>query len=88
FSLLREHGLSVTERVLPDHALFTPAAAGAGEGRLLLMTEKDAVKCAGGGWDGAAYLEVEARIDPAAAAGLLDRILALTERRQGTKHRE
>ncbi len=88
FSLLREHGLVVTERALPDHAVYTPAVAGDGEGRPVLMTEKDAVKCADQGWRGAAYLEVEARVDADAAAGLFERIEALMKRRQGTMQRE
>lgn len=87
FSLLREHGVVVEERALPDHARFTPEAAGAGEGRPVLMTEKDAVKCEGGGWSDASYVEVEARVDAAAAAGLLERIGAIASRRQGN-HRE
>jgi len=88
FSLLRKHGLSVTERVLPDHARLMPELTGDGQGGTLLMTEKDAVKCVDSGWSGAAYLEVEARVDPASAAGLLERIAALSERRQGTLPRE
>ncbi|MEX0733384.1 MAG: tetraacyldisaccharide 4'-kinase [Steroidobacteraceae bacterium] len=87
FSLLREHGVLVEERVLPDHGRFTLEAAGAGEGRAILMTEKDAVKCAGDGWNDAGYVEVEARVDAAAAAGLLARIEAMAAHRQGS-HRE
>ena len=77
FSLLRQYGLRVRPQVLPDHAQFSHAVAGATPGLPLLMTEKDAVKCTGAGWGNAAYLEVQGRIDEAAAAGLLGRIVSL-----------
>ena len=38
---------AVETRTLPDHARFTPALAGAGRGKPVLLTEKDAVKCGG-----------------------------------------
>jgi tetraacyldisaccharide 4'-kinase len=77
FALLRHYGLRVQSRVLPDHAHFSPVEAGALPGRLILMTEKDAVKCTGDGWGDAGYLEVQAGIDETAAAGLLERIASL-----------
>jgi tetraacyldisaccharide 4'-kinase len=83
FTLLRGHGLRVKTRVLPDHAQFTLAEAGAAAGRTILMTEKDAVKCVGEGWGDAGYLEVEARIEPPEAAGLLGRITALATQFKG-----
>lgn len=89
FALLRAHGLAPEERALPDHAAFTPAEAGAGGGRPVLMTEKDAVKCRGDGWGDAWYLEVEARIDAGPARALMTRIEGLLEARgQGAKPRE
>lgn len=89
FALLRAHGLRLQERALPDHAAWTPAAAGAGEGRPVLMTEKDAVKCSGPGWQNAWYLEVESEVDAASAMPLLDRIANLVAaRHQGSKQRE
>lgn len=77
FALLRERGLEIEERPFPDHAVLTPAMAGVGQGRAVLMTEKDAVKCTGGGWQDAWYLTVDAEVEPASAAPLLDRIGAL-----------
>jgi tetraacyldisaccharide 4'-kinase len=89
FALLRGHGLRLQERVLPDHAVWTPAGAGAGEGRPVLMTEKDAVKCAGPGWQDAWYLEVESEVDAASANALLDRIAnVVAARHQGSHQRE
>lgn len=89
FALLRAHGLQLEERALPDHAAWTPASAGAGEGRPVLMTEKDAVKCAGPGWQDAWYVEVESEVDAASAGALLDRIAyVVAARHQGSHQRE
>ena len=89
FALLRAHGLQFEERALPDHAAWTPASADAGKGRPLLMTEKDAVKCAGPGWHDAWYVEVESEVDAASARPLLDRIAdVVAARQQGNHHRE
>ncbi len=74
FAMLRNHGLVIETRTLPDHARFTPALAGAGRGKPVLLTEKDAVKCNGVGWSDAGYVEVAPEVDAGAAAGLLDLI--------------
>ena len=76
FAMLREYGLQVDEQALPDHATIAPESLGRAAARPLLMTEKDAVKCQGcppNAW----YVQVEARVDGPAAAGLLDRITRL-----------
>jgi tetraacyldisaccharide 4'-kinase len=83
FEMLRANGLDVEPRTLPDHAAFTPQRAGAGQGKPVLLTEKDAVKCIGRGWDGAAYVEVKAVIDAGAAAPLLEAIARQAARKQG-----
>lgn len=89
FALLRAHGLQVQERAFPDHNAVTPALAGVGEGRPVLMTEKDAVKCIGNDWRDAWYLEVDADVDAGSARPLLDRIAkVLAQRAQGSKNRE
>ena len=78
------NGLAVEERPLPDHATPTPEQAGAGKGRPVLMTEKDAVKCTGAGWKDAWYVEVEARLDEPAAARLIEHVAtAAAARLQG-----
>jgi tetraacyldisaccharide 4'-kinase len=81
FAMLRAHGLSVETRTLPDHARFTPALAGAGRGKPVLLTEKDAVKCNGVGWSEAAFVEVASRVDAAAASRLVE---AIARRAAGT----
>jgi tetraacyldisaccharide 4'-kinase len=83
FAMLRVHGLRIETRTLPDHAAFTPQGAGTGQGKPVLLTEKDAVKCTGRGWDGAAYVEVEAVVDAAAAGPLLESIVRQASRKQG-----
>lgn len=78
FAMLREHGLGLDEHPLPDHAAIPATALGGDGAQDILMTEKDAVKCAGGSLQHAWYVEVGAQMDdPAAAAALLDRIARL-----------
>ncbi len=74
FAMLRAHGLLLETRTLPDHARFTPALAGAGRGKPVLLTEKDAVKCNGVGWSEAGYVEVAPVVQGAAADSLLELI--------------
>jgi len=89
FGLLRAHGLQLEERALPDHAAVTAAGAGIGQGRPVLMTEKDAVKYTCEDWQDAWYLEIEAQIEPATAQPLLDRLAGvLAARPQGSSKRE
>ncbi|MBI5331692.1 MAG: tetraacyldisaccharide 4'-kinase [Betaproteobacteria bacterium] len=70
FDHLTRQGLTLTARAFPDHHPFQPADLPAGT---VLMTEKDAVKCAAFAHDDCWFLPVDARVD----AGLKDRILLL-----------
>ncbi|MFP5358334.1 MAG: tetraacyldisaccharide 4'-kinase [Gammaproteobacteria bacterium] len=45
FALLREAGLDLVEHAFPDHHPYRAAELDFGDGRPVLMTEKDAVKC-------------------------------------------
>jgi tetraacyldisaccharide 4'-kinase len=45
FNMLRAHGMDVTEHALPDHAKIQLSDISFADGRPVLMTEKDAVKC-------------------------------------------
>lgn len=85
FAMLRAHGLLVETRTLPDHARFTPALAGAGRGKPILLTEKDAVKCNGVGWSEAGYVEVAPVVEGDAADRLLDTIIRRAADRQEVK---
>jgi tetraacyldisaccharide 4'-kinase len=84
FDMLRAHGLLLETRTLPDHARFTPALAGAGRGKPVLLTEKDAVKCNGVGWSDAGYVEVAPVVDASAAATLVDAIERRVLEKRGT----
>jgi tetraacyldisaccharide 4'-kinase len=72
FAALRGAGLDIEARSFPDHHRFQPADLAFAECRPVLMTEKDAVKCAGfapaNWWSVAA----EAHLDAAFVAWLLD----------------
>ena len=46
FALLRRNGFRVTPHPFPDHHSFTPADLDFADRKPILMTEKDAVKCA------------------------------------------
>jgi tetraacyldisaccharide 4'-kinase len=83
FGMLRAAGLVVEARTLPDHGRFTPALAGIGQGRPVLLTEKDAVKCGGAGWEDAAWVEVAPRIDAAGAAGAAALVESIVRRVAG-----
>jgi tetraacyldisaccharide 4'-kinase len=86
FALLRAHGIDVDERTFPDHARITPAALGPRDGRPILMTEKDAVKCGEAGWEDAWYVVAEARVDEEGAARLLERIETVAKRSLSDRH--
>jgi tetraacyldisaccharide 4'-kinase len=45
FGMLRSYGIEVLEHPLPDHAALRTEDISFGDGRAVLMTEKDAVKC-------------------------------------------
>jgi tetraacyldisaccharide 4'-kinase len=83
FAMLRNHGLVIETRTLPDHARFTPELAGAGRGKPLLLTEKDAVKCDGAGWADAWYVEVTASVDAGPAEALIGLIAGHVLRKRG-----
>lgn len=73
FITLRAAGLAVTGHPFPDHHRYTPGDFRMLAGEVVVMTEKDAVKCAGAAAGiNAWYLEVEARLP----AGFVDTLLA------------
>jgi tetraacyldisaccharide 4'-kinase len=63
FSLLRVAGLELIEHPFPDHHPFSAAELDFGDGLPIVMTEKDAVKCAGLGIAPAWYLPVSAALE-------------------------
>ncbi len=79
FHLLRALGATPVEHARPDHHRHDAADLPAAGPGLVVMTEKDAVKCRAlaATRDDLYYLEVEATLPAADAARLLDRVLAL-----------
>lgn len=65
FSMLEACGIALERHAFPDHHFFRPADlafAEAGDSPTLLMTEKDAVKCAGFRLENAWQVPVEAKL--------------------------
>lgn len=74
FDTLRDLGALVIEHPFPDHHRFVRADLLFADGRDVLMTEKDAVKCERFAGDRWWYLAVEAELDPAFGDWLLARL--------------
>jgi tetraacyldisaccharide 4'-kinase len=76
FAELRAHGTEVLEHAFPDHHPFSGAELQFGDGLPVLMTEKDAVKCAAFANPRMWYVPVAAQFPAADAHELLRRVLA------------
>ena len=74
FAMLRQHDLSIVEHPFPDHHAYTPADLPPDDGRPVLMTEKDAVKCEAFADDRLWFVPVKAVLD-ARFAHRLDSLL-------------
>jgi tetraacyldisaccharide 4'-kinase len=74
FQTLSALGLSFRAHAFPDHYPFSRADLEFAGADAVLMTEKDAVKCAAFAQDSWWYLPVEVRIDPALGELLLTRL--------------
>lgn len=75
FSQLRAAGLDPVEHAFPDHHDFVVADLRFDEDLPVLMTEKDAVKCASLAGENCWFLPVEAEFEASGAAALLDCVL-------------
>ncbi len=71
FNMLRALGIRVTGHALADHARLSRSDIVFADDNPVLMTEKDAVKCAGEGDERHWYVPVGARFDPQEAGALL-----------------
>lgn len=78
FATLRELGLDVSEQALPDHHRFRARDLKAPDERPVVITEKDAVKCAGLCHQHCWVLPVEARIAPALVDGVVEKLTGVT----------
>lgn len=75
FDHLKSLGLTVQTHPFPDHHHYTPADLAFGDADAILMTEKDAVKCAAFANEKCWALRVDARLDPMLAHHILERIV-------------
>ena len=78
FATLLAAGLEPIEHPFPDHVTLGSADLAFNDDLPVLMTEKDAVKCAGAARPGVYWLEVSAEIAVPDAERLLGRLAALT----------
>jgi tetraacyldisaccharide 4'-kinase len=76
FALLRAHGLEICEHPFPDHYPLAPAQLQFADEAPVLMTEKDAVKCASFADPRLWYVPVAAQLAAHDARELLARVLA------------
>lgn len=78
FETLRKQGLEIVEHPFPDHHRYSPEDFDfARPDETILMTEKDAVKCAHFGAANLWYVPVDAELDPRFG----ERLLALLDRK-------
>lgn len=63
FKALREHGITLIEHEFPDHHAYQPKDLQFKDNLPIIMTEKDAVKCAVFAKPDCWYLAVEAKLD-------------------------
>ncbi|MCG8391539.1 MAG: tetraacyldisaccharide 4'-kinase [Pseudomonadales bacterium] len=75
FNLLNILGLSITPHVFPDHHAYQPADLSFADGLPVLMTEKDAVKCASFAEPHWWFLPVTASLPEGLLEQMLDRAL-------------
>jgi tetraacyldisaccharide 4'-kinase len=77
FDTLRAHGLEVEPHAFPDHHAYRREEIAFGDGRPVLMTEKDAVKCRAFATEQCWFVPVQAVPDSRFAAALLAEVRAL-----------
>jgi tetraacyldisaccharide 4'-kinase len=76
FDMLRNAGLTIYEHPMPDHHPFKPGDLNFGDSLPVLMTEKDAVKCAAFADERCWYVPVTAEFSEAESRALVDVVLA------------
>ena len=88
--MLRARGIEVIGRPLDDHAVLRQADIEFGDGKPVLMTEKDAVKCTQFAGAGHWYVPVSASFDGGEGTALLDIVVRSIQKRdrgsQGSNH--
>jgi tetraacyldisaccharide 4'-kinase len=84
FATLRTLGIDAVEHAFADHHRFRPGDLAFGDERDIVMTEKDAVKCAGFASDRMWYLSAAIHFEAADAARLMALVRARLAEEQGT----
>lgn len=74
FDLVRALGIATTNHAFPDHHAYTPADLAFPHAAAILMTHKDAVKCAPFASDRCWYLPLRAIVEPALVALVEEKI--------------
>ncbi len=74
FQSLRQMGMTVAEHVFPDHYYFTPQDINFGNDAIVIMTEKDAIKCKTFADQRHWCLPVRAKIDSKFGEQLLEKL--------------
>jgi tetraacyldisaccharide 4'-kinase len=83
FAMLRAFGMQVSPRELPDHAALKRADIEFGDDLPVLMTEKDAVKCAGWAREVHWYVPVSVSFDIGGGAQFLEAVTRSIATRSG-----
>jgi tetraacyldisaccharide 4'-kinase len=74
FHSLENEGLRLIKHSFPDHYNFTPEDLAFNDNKIIIMTEKDAVKCRNFGLENCWYLAIEAKIEDKFSQVLLDKL--------------
>ncbi len=74
FAHLQQFGLQCTQHAFPDHHVYTPSELSFDNTDALLMTEKDAVKCAAFATENYWVLRVDAQVSPALAQLIIEKV--------------
>ncbi|VVC76166.1 Tetraacyldisaccharide 4'-kinase [Aquicella siphonis] len=77
FKLLSSAGFAVTRHVFPDHHLYQARELNFNDTRAVIMTEKDAVKCAAFANDHFWYLSITAKINVKLEQAILTKLKSL-----------
>jgi len=83
FQTVRQLHVDVIEHVFPDHYYFKPSDIDFGKNTIVIMTEKDAVKCLEFADDRHWYLPVRAKFSEYFEKTILDRLAGLKQNPKG-----
>jgi len=81
YQTLEAAGVCLIRHSFPDHHIFKQEELEFSDGKIVIMTEKDAVKCKGFSLNSCWYLPVEAQLEDGFDGQLLDRLRLVVENR-------